>query len=127
MRPIFKKLGHEKSNSFFISLYSSLSCEKKENNLSLDPHSEMSFSGTFKTVNSDNISGIVTLSISNGHYECKTNLPFGSGAGILEVNGKIVNFIDTLFLHVPSVYGPAYVLSGISGNLEKEKRRRDFI
>ncbi len=89
-----------------------LSCDKKENNLPLDPQWEMSFSGTFQTMNSDNIYGTVTLNISNGYYECQTNLPFGSGAGIFEINDETLHFIDTLFLHGPSTYGPSYVLSG---------------
>lgn len=101
-------------NVFVILCLSTLllSCDKKENNLPLDPQREMSFSGTFQTMNSDNISGTVTLNISNGYYVCQTNLPFGSGAGIFEINDKTLNFIDTLFFQVPSIYGPSYVLSG---------------
>lgn len=72
----------------------------------------MSFLGTFKTIHSENLSGIVLLNISEGYYECNTNLPYGRGAGKLEIDDTTLDFIDTLFFIVPAIYGPSYVLSG---------------
>ena len=95
---------------FLLILF--FSCEKKESNLPLNPLEKLSFSGTFETINSENISGTVLLNISQGYYECKTNLPYGNGAGKLEIDDSTLNFIDTLFFAIPSLYGPSYVLSG---------------
>jgi hypothetical protein len=78
----------------------------------LNPNEDLSFSGTFETINSENLSGTVNLNISNGYYECLTNLPFGRGAGKIEVNETKINFIDTLFFAIPAIYGPSYVLDG---------------
>jgi hypothetical protein len=90
-----------------------LGCTDNDLKINLDPNQDLSFSGTFKTNDSDeNIFENVNLKISNGYYECTTNLPFGYGAGKVEVNGNLVNFIDTAFFAVPALYGPSYVLSG---------------
>lgn len=89
-----------------------LSCKNDEVNIQLNPNDDLSFTGTFNTIDSDNISGKVTLQISNGYYYSTTDLPFGYGSGQLEVNELTINFIDTLFFVVPAVYGPSYVLSG---------------
>lgn len=88
------------------------SCEKKESTLNLNLSDDLSFNGTFNTINSENLSGTVFLHISNGSYQCFTNLPYGIGAGKLEVNATTIIFIDTLFFIVPAIYGPSYVLSG---------------
>lgn len=89
------------------------SCEKIESQaVDLNTNKHSSFSGTFETLNSDNLSGTVILNISNGYYECLTNLPYGHGAGKLEFNGSKINFIDTLFFAIPAMYGASYVLSG---------------
>jgi len=89
------------------------SCEKSEPQaVNLNTNEDSSFSGTFETLNSENLSGTVILNISNGYYECLTNLPYGHGAGKLEINETKINFIDTLFFAIPAMYGPSYVLSG---------------
>ena len=89
------------------------SCNKKnELQVNLSTNEDLSFSGTFKTINSENLTGTVILKISNRHYECSTNLPYGHGAGKLETNDTTLNFKDTLFSPIPDMYGPSYVLSG---------------
>jgi hypothetical protein len=88
------------------------SCNNNEVNMQLNPGTDLSFSGTFKTIDSDNVSGTVTLNISSGQYSCATNLPFGTGGGKLEVTESTINFVDTLFFAIPALYGPSYVLSG---------------
>lgn len=88
-------------------------CEKANDEiLPTNLTDNLSFIGTFNTIASDNLSGTVSLNISNGHYECSTNLPFGRGAGQIEATNKTLNFIDTLFFPIPAIYGPTYVLSG---------------
>lgn len=89
-----------------------ISCDKNELKVSLTGKEDLTFSGTFETINSEDLAGTVSLKISNGYYECSTNFPFGNGAGKLEANGLTINFIDTLFFAVPAIYGPSYVLSG---------------
>ena len=88
------------------------SCEKDELQAPIDINENLSFSGTFETINSENLSGTVFLNISNGYYECLTSLPYGHGAGKVEANKTTINFIDTLFFAIPAIYGPSYVLSG---------------
>ena len=100
---------------FFSTLFIAISfysCDKDKLHVDLNPNENSSFSGTFKTINSENLSGTVILNISNGYYECLTNLPFGHGAGKLEIQETKINFIDTLFFAIPAIYGPSYVLSG---------------
>ena len=87
-------------------------CEKDELQVPITKNETLSFSGTFETINSSNSSGTVLLNISNGYYECLTNLPYGHGAGKIEVHKTTINFIDTLFVAIPAIYGPTYVLSG---------------
>lgn len=89
-----------------------LSCDNNDVNLKLNPESDLVFSGAFKTIDSENVSGTVTLEISNGYYNCSTNLPFGQGAGKIEIHQSTINFIDTLFFPIQAIYGPSYVLSG---------------
>lgn len=40
-------------------------------------------------------------------------LALWAGAGILEVVGYEINFVDTLFFPVPFLYGPSHTLSGL--------------
>ncbi|WP_289053305.1 hypothetical protein [Carboxylicivirga marina] len=89
-----------------------IACDKDDSHFLLDITKTSSFSGTLHTVNSDNTSGTVAFTIENGSYRAWTNLPYGRGAGTLEVNHKTISFIDTLFLIVPANYGPSYVPSG---------------
>jgi hypothetical protein len=89
-----------------------LSCHHDDVNVKLNPESDLSFTGSFKTSDSENVSGTITLQIANGHYNCSTNLPFGQGAGKIEIQGSTINFIDTIFFIIPAIYGPSYVLSG---------------
>jgi hypothetical protein len=89
-----------------------LGCDNDEINIQLNPENDLSFSGTFNTTNSEKVSGTVTLQISDGYYKCSTSLPYGRGAGKIEVRESTINFIDTLFLAIPAIYGPSYVLSG---------------
>lgn len=95
-----------------LILILSNSCKKTGLQLNIDPNDELSFSGSFETINSENLSGTVFLHISNGYYQCFTSLPYGRGAGKLEVNAATINFTDTLFFAIPAIYGPSYVLSG---------------
>ena len=101
-------------SKYFILVASTLilSCNNEEVNIQLNPNDDLTFTGTFKTIDSDNITGRVTLHISDGYYYSTTDLPFGYGSGQLEVNELTINFIDTLFFIVPAIYGPSYVLSG---------------
>ncbi|NBP67306.1 MAG: hypothetical protein EBU52_01040 [Cytophagia bacterium] len=87
-------------------------CDYNDVNIQLNPESDLSFSGTFKTINSESLSGTVMLEIADGYYKCSTSLPFGQGAGKIEIQESTINFIDTLFFPIPAIYGPSYVLSG---------------
>ncbi len=87
-------------------------CEKDEPQVPININEDLSFSGTFKTINSEDLSGTVTLNISNGDYDCLTSLPYGHGAGRVEANKTTINFIDTFFIAIPAIYGPTYVLRG---------------
>jgi hypothetical protein len=87
-------------------------CHADDNNVVLDLNADSTFRGTFNTVNSDIASGDVVLIISNGSYQCTTSEPFGRGAGLLSIDDKKINFIDTLFFPIPAIYGPPNVLSG---------------
>jgi hypothetical protein len=104
-----------KAFTYLLSLMTTLvllGCESDVVNQRLNSNIDLSFSGTFKTINPDNALGTVTLEISNGYYQSTTNLPFGVGAGKLNIEGSTINFIDTLFFPIPAFYGPSYVLSG---------------
>ena len=89
-----------------------LSCDKNEPKVNLNVKEDSLFSGTFETIDSENLLGTVSLKSLSGYYECSTNLPFGHGAGKLEANGTTIYFIDTLFFAIPAIYRPSYVLSG---------------
>lgn len=114
-RMVSNKKMTVKRAKYLISLILTIiafGCDKDGVNVQLNPASDLSFSGTFKTINSENLSGTVTLQIEDGYYNCSTNLPFGQGAGKIEIQESTINFIDTLFLPIPAIYGPSYVLSG---------------
>ena len=96
----------------FILIIFTISCENNELQITLNANENLSFSGVFKIINSENLSGTVNLNISNRHYTCSTDLPYGYGAGKLEANETTINFIDTCFFATPALYGPSYVLSG---------------
>lgn len=89
-----------------------LACKTTDVGVQLKLESDLSFSGTFKTINSENLSGTVELQITNGRYKCLTSLPYGQGAGKVEMTKSTINFVDTLFLVVPAIYGPSYAFSG---------------
>jgi len=97
----------------FILFWSLCACHEGEPNFPLETKTLLKFSGTFETLNSDEVIGEVTLQIENGAYECWTSLPFGRGAGNLEVDDYEINFVDTLFFPIPHLYGPSYTLSGL--------------
>lgn len=106
-----------KKHLFILTLLISIvfnSCKEdnEELQLPLNLTDRLSFSGTFETINSENLSGTISLNISNGYYQCLTSLPYGHGAGKIEANNTTLNFIDTLFFPIPAIYGPSYVLSG---------------
>ena len=84
-----------------------------EASMRLEVDNSHHFKGFFHVQNSENITGNVTLNISNGKYTCFTNLPWGRGAGKISVDGQSIYFEDTLFLIIPALYGPTYTLSGI--------------
>jgi hypothetical protein len=95
-----------------VSVYL-IGCRSEDVKIKLDINENSIFSGTFQTINSEeNILESVNLKISNGYYECTTSLPFGYGAGRLEISGNRVIFIDTTSVIIPAIYGPSYVLSG---------------
>jgi len=101
------------SRLVFLVIVFAFGCVEDDGKLSLDVNQELAFDGTFRTRGSDeNLFEEVTLKISNGFYQSTTSLPFGYGAGKLEVSRNSINFIDTLFFPVPALYGPSYVLSG---------------
>ena len=103
----------EKSLAILIITVFVFGCVDDDVKIDLDVNQELAFDGTFRTRGSDeNLSEKVTLKISNGFYECTTSLHAGYGAGKLEVSGKSINFIDTLFFPIPAIFGPSYVLSG---------------
>jgi hypothetical protein len=96
-----------------VSLTFLLSCKNEELNLNLSKNESMSFRGTFETRDSEeNLSGTVTLKIENGLYQSSTSLPGGFGAGKIEIHGNKINFIDTVFVPTPAIYGPSYTPSG---------------
>ncbi|MBN1651176.1 MAG: hypothetical protein JW857_07600, partial [Bacteroidales bacterium] len=41
-----------------------------------------------------------------------TKLPFDYGAGIVEIYGSTINFVDTLFFPIPALYADFFSLSG---------------
>ena len=88
------------------------SCKKEENSVRWKQLDNLNFSGTFKTIDPANLSGTVELNFSEGHYAASTNLPYGIGAGKVEIDKTTINFIDTLFFPVPALYGPSYVPNG---------------
>ena len=94
-----------------VILFSMSSCEKNSNFQHLDVENSL-YEGVFKFLNSGNTGGTINLKISNSHYDCSTNFPFGHGAGKVVVNEDNINFIDTLFFPIPALYGPSHVLSG---------------
>ena len=110
----YKKTEMKKHLAFSLLLIAIIfySCKKNELPVNLSTNEDLSFSGTFKTINSENLSGTVILNISKGHYECLTNLPYGHGAGKLETTDTTINFKDTLFFPMLAIFGPSYVLSG---------------
>jgi hypothetical protein len=89
-----------------------VSCSKDQLQATLNTNDDFSFSGTFEATDSEMISGTVALNIKHGYYECSTYLPYGQGAGKLESTETTLNFIDTLFLVIPAMFGPSFVLSG---------------
>lgn len=101
-----------KNSILFYLIMTLCSCEQERTGLLIDMNSESTFSGTFETLNSDNVSGEVTLHIDRGTYVSSTNLPHGLGAGELIIEKQSIHFRDTLFFPVPAIYGPSYVLSG---------------
>ena len=98
--------------SFFMISFLLFNCEKDDILIHPIVVESSSYYGTFKTISSENLSGSVLLEIANGYYKCYTSLSFGQGAGKLEANDTIINFIDTLFFIIPGEYGPSYILSG---------------
>ncbi|WP_345026284.1 hypothetical protein [Ravibacter arvi] len=97
---------------FLLIFMPFVSCKRKAPNLALDASSQFKFTGIFETRDSDNLKGSIDLIINDGYYHCSSSLPFGRGAGKVEVNSFSINFIDTLFFPIPTIWGPSYVLSG---------------
>lgn len=103
----------KKSIAYFIITVALFGCVDDNIKVDLNVNQNLSFSGTLQTKESnENLLENVTFKISNGFYKCTTSLPYGFGAGKLEVSGNSINFIDTLFFPVPALFGPSYVLSG---------------
>lgn len=103
-----------KVNRLILSLAAMLllSCTSDDADLGTIRPINGSFSGTFASLNSDDLAGTVTLDITNSRYVCTTNLPYGVGAGKLVITKSTIQFIDTLFFPIPAIYGPTFVLSG---------------
>lgn len=100
---------------FFVVLLSSIvfvCCTKDDAYPELDTNRDLTFNGSFRTINSEDLEGSVFLNIKNGSYKCSTDWPFGNGAGKVVANSQTIEFIDTLFFAIPAIYGPSYVLSG---------------
>jgi len=91
-----------------------ISCEehKELQPVKLKVDGNYSFQGVIKTDNSDSIRGTVSLDIFNKHYVCSTHVPYGDGAGKLELNDTTINFVDTVFINTQTLYVHSYVLSG---------------
>ena len=53
-------------NSLVITIFL-FGCDNDEVNIQLNPETDLSFTGTFNAKNSENVSGIVTLQISDGY------------------------------------------------------------
>ena len=115
IKSINKEKTQMKKHLFFSTILIAISltsCQKDKQQIPLNINDKLSFSGTFGTINSEDLYGTVILNISNGYYECLTSLPYGHGAGKIDVSNNTINFIDTLFFAIPAMYGPSYVLSG---------------
>ncbi|MEN8139574.1 MAG: hypothetical protein ABFR62_14225 [Bacteroidota bacterium] len=95
-----------------VTLITLSSCEKEETHTKLDINEKSHFTGTFEAIDSKKMPINVSLTISDEHYKCFTNLPFGVGAGKLDISETTIDFIDTLFFVKPANYGPTFVLSG---------------
>lgn len=95
-----------------ISLFVLTSCQKEELSLPLNQNSSLEFTGTFKTLNSENLEGVATLQLTDGYYTSTTNLPFGNGGGKVAIGSSTIHFEDTIFQVKPAIYGPSYVLQG---------------
>jgi hypothetical protein len=94
-----------------ISLFPMLGCLKEDIDKRVVDLGN--YAGTFETAYDFNINqDSVYLNISNGYYECSTNLPYNYGAGILEISETTLNFIDTLFFPIPALYISGFALSG---------------
>jgi hypothetical protein len=99
-------------NLLVISTVLISGCKNNDSNVVIDLNDTLFFIGTFKTFDPNNLNESVSLLITNGRYTCITSLPFGHGAGKVEIDNSVINFVDTAFFVVPAIYGPSYVLSG---------------
>ena len=97
--------------SILILIFSN-ACKKIDSSIWIDPQIEANFVGTFKEIASDTIYGTVSLLISDGYYNCFTNMPYGHGAGKLAVDETTIDFNDTLFFPMLTMYAASFVLSG---------------
>jgi hypothetical protein len=84
-------------------------CEKEITGIRIDTNDSLSFNGFFITAA---YAGSVVLFINKGAYEFNTDLPNGRGAGIVAADLSTINFMDTLSLPIPSIYGAQFVLHG---------------
>ena len=96
----------------FAVLLLGSSCEKEHGRLILTQNDTLSFSGTFKRLDSHSDLGTISLRTAENFYDCHTSLPYGYGAGTLLVNESTIDFVDTVILLMPAIYGPVYVLNG---------------
>lgn len=94
-----------------IGLFSTY-CEKNHSNLPLTYSDTAAFAGTFRSIDDTIQKGSISLLLFHNNYYCSTGLPYGYGAGKLQIEIATIDFIDTLFFAIPAIYGPSYVLSG---------------
>jgi len=87
-------------------------CTKETRTLVLNKSDTLSFTGTFRFIDSTANSGTVSLRTSENFYDCLTGLPYGHGAGKLLIDDSSIDFVDTLFFITPAIWGPSFVLSG---------------
>jgi hypothetical protein len=87
-------------------------CEKNSSNFPLTYSDTATFTGTYRSIDDTVQKGAISLLLFKSKYECDTGLPFGHGAGKLEIEVATIDFIDTLFFVIPAIYGPSNVLSG---------------
>jgi hypothetical protein len=87
-------------------------CESYEPHALLSSNDTLHFTGTFRTIHSEDAMGEVDLKMFRGFYKGSTSLPYGRGSGHISIEENAIHFADTMFLIIPAVYGPTYMPTG---------------